>query len=79
MNMPTNEVLGRAWDFLQKAHCELRESGVRVMSGDHLACVEVRRNGLPLAKGCGPDFEKAATLAFIAAAQKVRADDPETG
>lgn len=78
MNTPANEVLGRAWEFLQKAHCELRESDVRVMSGDHLECVEVSRNGTPLAKGCGPDFEKAATLAFIAAAQTVRAGDTET-
>ncbi|GBF06746.1 hypothetical protein DAERI_100109 [Deinococcus aerius] len=72
MNTPANEVLGRAWDFLKKAHCELRESDVRVLSGDRLECVEVRRAGVPIAKGCGPDFEKAATLAFLAAAQQVR-------
>ncbi|WP_019586644.1 hypothetical protein [Deinococcus apachensis] len=72
MNTPANKVLDRAWDFLKKAHCELRESDVRVLSGDCLECIEIRQGGVPIAKGCGPDFEKAATLAFLAAAQKVR-------
>ena len=79
MNTPANEVLGRAWEFLKKAHCELREGDVRVISGDHMECVEVRRGGIQIAKGCGPDFEKAATLAFIAAAQTVRASDTDAG